>query len=795
MTETVLPGETVSLIYENSPNAPRHSVDIRESQIRFDNGQFNPSVSIQEFNTLFQGFDVPSHTNHQLPAMNYDRSTKITCELDLTNHCGTTHGSAYFIVHRPSTVSLTGIEVTQAIQFFRSDEIIPNQDEWQPDNSVPLIANKPTLVRVYANSNQIRSFNNGCTFGLDIKLRGFKDGRELANSAISAINSNVLFASSDNSVNFQKGNLASSADFLLPTNWITPSVAYYHPIDQSLIQLKLVAELGIRPYEPWQRDNIDLIDDTLTATGISFNSAISLKCILVRIAYEGPNHVSTDPPTHEECVKVLNDIVHAYPTADVEILLPAEIPPHALSGVQILQADLTDAGEGGCGIGWGRLLDLLSNIKHAHEEPADAIWVALLHPSIPTSVAGGCGAGGLAAFPVDQPKVGMQEIGHAFGRSHSFEDDNYPEYGYPNFSDNPVAGDDSIGDFGVDVGGFNSSPTWNNLRIYVPTNTADFMSYLGKPKWVSPYTYTALMRNFLFDPLGDFLLRDSIAVNDRSEQIVISGSINLRTNEVDLRPLYHQRRFKKNASGTPTDYFIVLLDKFEKILVKTAVIKLYESGTNFLRILQAVPFHKGVKHIEIRQNQETLTRISRRDKLVTISHLTLSEKGNTRRLKWKIEGQENGYWCGVELTCDNGRSWTRLSEIQAITSFSCDVTHFGGGEKCRLRVFVTDGFNTTYQETNTFSLPIKSPHIIPINFNSETEFIAGYSYELQVQPIYILGVPHQTELLWFLDDKEIGKGKRVSVQFEEGKHEIRIVPEKFKEAALVVQVIAKKEDR
>jgi hypothetical protein len=62
-----------------------------------------------------------------------------------------------------------------------------------------------------------------------------------------------------------------------------------------------------------------------------------------------------------------------------------------------------------------------------------------------------------------------------------------------------------------------------------------------------------------------------------------------------------------------------------------------------------------------------------------------------------------------------------------------------------------------------------------------------------VVPAYIVGVAHQTDLLWLLDDKQIGAGKRVSVQFEEGPHTIRIVPERFKDAALVVQIVASKE--
>lgn len=124
------------------------------------------------------------------------------------------------------------------------------------------------------------------------------------------------------------------------------------------------------------------------------------------------------------------------------------------------------------------------------------------------------------------------------------------------------------------------------------------------------------------------------------------------------------------------------------------------------------------------------------------SDLELSKKGATRKLSWNVTCEGSEYWCGVEVTCDDGRSWRRLTELKRLQSFSYDISKIGGGEKCRFRDFVTDGLNTAYQETSSFSLPIPPPGIVPMNFDPKTKFAAGNTYQLKAQLVYALGMPH-----------------------------------------------------
>jgi len=808
MTETVLPGDTVSLIYEYSPNARRRSVDVRESQIGLDNGQFTPSVSIQHFNDPPVGLSR-TRSNHQLQAMNYDRSTQITCEIDLGNRCGITHGSAFFIVHRPAIISLKGgIEVTQATQFFRtSDHMDANSGEFKPDNSVPLIVDKPTLARVYYTTNQDSSFNEGKSFGISVALTARKDGNNLG--AATCFNSNALFASNDNTVLTQRGQLTSSANFLLPDSWIGPTV-FTEPAGDpgGLVRLvnaplSITATLGIRNSEPWIRDMIAPLVDEFTLDGLFFNHARALRIMLGRYTIVTPNAGTFERPGLNACANTIRQISEAYPTHDFEIISPID------GQERELQADLTDSsGSGDCGNGWVSLLVDLGLMAVSPFDD-DIVRVGMVNGNTPL-VANGCGNPDfkVGAFPVNRHTTGMQEIGHALGRDHPIQTD--PLLGDPTFPDYRGDGNPSIGEFGVAVGDINPGDQSSlNSLVFDPDagfGTFDFMSPGRLPlsvfplplngRWVSPHNYRGLMADFFVGGARASNTTSGFAEaspSDNSEQIVIRGTIDLDADKVTLKPLFHEWRSTRPRKGKPSPYTIELLNDSGRVIYTAPILTgLQEPGG--LIFHHFAPYMKECRFIEVKKGNSSLVKVERKQQSLRLKGLQMVSRENTRTISWEVEGTTE-YWCSVELTCDDGNTWIRLNEPEKTTAFSLDDSKCGGGDKCRLRVMITDGFNTSFTETDSFSLPLKPPEVALLNFDDDAEFIAGQIYNLKAAPVYIIGVPHQTELLWFLDNKEIGKGKRVSVRFEAGKHKIRIVPEKFKEAALVVQVIARKEDK
>src|SRR6266508_2368224 len=55
---------------------------------------------------------------------------------------------------------IQGIEVTQAIQYYRSDMHLTDPLDRAPDNSARLVANKPAWVRVYVRSGSDESIED-----------------------------------------------------------------------------------------------------------------------------------------------------------------------------------------------------------------------------------------------------------------------------------------------------------------------------------------------------------------------------------------------------------------------------------------------------------------------------------------------------------------------------------------------------------------------------------------------------------------------------------------------------------
>jgi hypothetical protein len=798
--ETVLPGESVSLIYENSPNAPRHAVDVRESQILLATGVFRPSVLIEEFNVLFQGFGGPAQSTRQLPGTNYDRSTQITCEIDLTNHCGSAHGSASFIVHRPATVSLTGIELTQATQFFRTSEhMSATSGEVKPDNSVMLIAGKQTLARVYYTTDQDASFNRGRSFGLTVELTAEKDGEDLG--AATCFNADALVASNDNTVLTQRGQLTSSANFLLPGTWLGPTV-FTVPTGNDLVQvvnapLSVNARLRLRDIEPWIRDRIDPQTDELSVDSLVFNRARTLKVVLVRYRIETPNAGTFNAPGENGCLTALGQIAEAYPTDELEVFFP----PNSDDRVVTLAADLTTTANTGCGSGWESLLGDLGTKAFFTVGDDDMVWVGMVRGNVPLGN-NGCGSAfsKVAGFPVNRHSTAMQEIGHALGRDHPIQTDPAGDPTFPNYRGDGRA---SIGEFGVAVGDINPNDLSNlNSLVFDPDQFRDFMSP-GRPvasnplplngRWVSPHTYEGLIADFFSEAAQASNATSSFAEvspRDKSEQIVIRGTIDLDTDHVTLKPVFHEWRSTFPRKGKPSPYTLVLLNDFGRVIYLAPILT-DRHGAGPFTFYQYAPYLDDCRSIQVRRGDATLASIERKHVRPVIQALTMQSREHTRTISWRVEGVDE-YWCTVELTCDDGKTWIRLNDPQTITSLSFDAAKYGGGDTCRARVMVTDGFNTTFAETASFALPLQPPTIGPLNFDNNTEFIAGRSYLLRVAAAYIVGAPHQAELLWSLDGKEIGKGKKVAVVFDEGPHRMTIVPQGFEHAALVVEVSAGK---
>ena len=656
---------------------------------------------------------LPTTGSHAVSLTGITQTTNVTASLIVTSACGTTQSQLAFTVHRRATVRLTGMEITQATQFYRADEHITVVAAQGADNSVPMVARKPTLVRVYFACDQDLSFNNGQVSGVRISLRGTLDG-----TTVGPINPTVtpLVAQTDDSVPAQRGNLARSANFLLPWNW-----------RQAGHVLSLEATLTL----DGAFDQVDAQADVRTLGGITFQNARPLDVCIVRVNYTGTNG-PIDAPTLADCISTLSTARRMYPTHDVNIWLPSQDDQVIGFGGDLtaLMADF-----GGCGPAWDDLLGELQDIAKGYDNDDDIVWCGVLG-GLPVGTAiAGCGTGtsdyaqGFAIFAEGDGLAAAHEVGHALGQPHTFADgSNYPNYGY--------AKSESIGEYGVDVERFQA----DGGGLAEPTDYEDVMSY-GWPKWISPHTYRAVMNTYFMRSNQPSMVVEGGAgprPKARMEQMMVCGVIDLEKDEVKLHPLYHVPRFPKARRGEPTDYEVALLDaEGRTLIVRTVLACPHCMKYGRRKLSEALPFHRDAHRLEVRKRGKVLIAVDRPEGEPRVSDVILKRtRQGPWRLAWRGDHSDGRHLIyGVAVTFDGGARWRRVPGVSRATGLTIDPDTLEGGDDARFRIYATDGFNTSWADSEPFSMPRKPPIVVPLNFEDGAVLTKGMPAVLEVEVI------------------------------------------------------------
>ena len=398
-----------------------------------------------------------------------------------------------FVAH---DFTITGLEVTQSVQ---------NQF-----NTVSLVANRPTVVRVYA---QDIYGNGGPVY---VSLTGMHNG-----VPIGTLQSVLTTISTSPS----RVSLSSSVNFTLPANWITAGT------------LDLVAQV----------DSTNLVNETneannTTSITLGFNAVPALDLKIVPIAYTntGPGGGYYAPPTSDT---VSDWVMRSYPLSSINVSFHA---PYSFIG-DLTTNQPTDSE-------WLRLLQEVSSLKPVTE--ASTVYYALIplpsngkwNGSIPAwggySWIGNRVATGLNyTYPLPTQsadltsQLAVHEIGHNFGLLHvagcyqpaSID----PFYPYAN---------GSIGHYGLDT---------STLTLYDPSTARDFMTYCTS-QWWSDYNYQKLYNDQMMHDLAP--VRAPAAQNS----LLIRASINAQ-GAVSMFPIYSLTSAPSDIPGS-SDYMVHLSD-------------------------------------------------------------------------------------------------------------------------------------------------------------------------------------------------------------------------------------------
>ena len=501
------------------------------------------------------------------------------------------------IISRLVNIDLTvnSLEITQAIQ--------------TSSNSVPLVAGRATVLRIYPHTN-----TSDAIPGVSVAVTATRNGSPLADSPVTAGPASVV-------VNPARSEINSSFNVRLPSSWLSGVVTLQITIDPD--------------------NTIEEKDDTNNtfSTMLTFNSVPDLYVTVIPInhyvdmQYTGPSQY-----TYIEAM-----LMKTYPVKAVHI---TQHDNYDFEGTLI---DL---------YGWNALLDDMLNLHYAEEAPNNQIYYGLIPVEIQSTghtwlmygsgfqgngEVGGRGAIGLASssnYHIDGGVLAAHEIGHNLARLHSpcgvttGIDRSYPY------------SDAAIGQYGLDV------TDLTQFKLYANT-TKDLMSYC-QPAWVSDHTYLGMY---------NYLLERSYRMANQSQGTKDGLLIRIRAGEngsYQLEPVYDLEGFPDQVENG-SEFRVEFLDGAGNVVGKSPLPAPNTSNPpTSNRLITALVEKPVAPFAALRILKNGISQIERSmEQIVANPSIALEvvklEKG--AMLRW---GTPN-IPAIVRYTTDQGSSWTALA--------------------------------------------------------------------------------------------------------------------------------------
>jgi hypothetical protein len=557
---------------------------------------------------------------------------------------------------QPSNLAIAGIERTQAIQFF----LFNGQGSgFAGNNSVPLVADKALILRVYVNRTSTPGVPIPATVTGRVTFAG--------SPPIAPINGPIAAAPS---TAINRGNANHTLNFLIPPSRCRGSVTF-----------------TVTVFEPGHEGEPAYSSAPLTFT-VSFGTVPLVRIHGVLIHYTGLG-LDIAAPTGLDLVNTLLFVFKTYPIGGFNY-----------TGCEVadFNGDLRVGGGGGCGTGWNQLFNMVSNMRTA--SGTTDVYVGLLPAGVPTSGVIGCGGGGVALGYVGDGPTMAQEIGHAFGRAHApCGNPGGPDPNYPTYDMFPSG---SIGEFGFDT---------LTSQVFNPATTFDFMSYCG-PVWVSPYTYTGLKSGITSAPAAAHPERPETR-DAKGEYLQLNFRIHA-DGQVELLPSFHLEGLVPTREiGPATPVRCDLLGPDDRIL-ETHRCHLTDPHQDpdapELVLHELVPWHPETRAIVFRRHGEVCHREEVEEPPPEITLKAPKRAGDREevmRLEWKPARREPSLTYLVRYSHDGGATWRAVAADLTEPRSAVNLDLLPGGDDCRFQVVASRGIRTTVTESDPFAVPVK----------------------------------------------------------------------------------------
>ncbi|MFD6700117.1 MULTISPECIES: M66 family metalloprotease [unclassified Microbacterium] len=665
----------------------------------------------------------------------------------------------------------TGIEVTQAVQYYRASEHLTDPGDRKKDNAALLVAYKPAVVRVYvAPSALVRTGDpTGGSLLLERRQGLFGPWRAIV----------------------------TIAPWLLPT--VTPIDDGYDD-ERSRFDRTLNFRIPAEQFFGSMRLTVTLDDGQTLSTTVSARLVQTLRVRAILVSYQGPS--TANPPAGT----MAPTVTLAAPTlADVQTtaalafrMMPVQQTGSFMTAGTLAWTQPLDdvrSSPGACSTNWGALLTALGNIRTNDGNRADVVYYGILPSGIPLNVPG-CGNDGLGAGAAGDTATFVHEIGHGYGFPHApagnagTTDPDYPVY-EPNMSG-------SIGEYGTDI---------QTGTVFTPATSTDYMSY-GANRWMSLYHHAKLIEHdrlaptwmpepnpfdrtpVEFDPKHLWWpnppwSREQIEKYATHRMIVMSGVID----EAGVVTVESVARVEANSAlvGPPISWTAQLVGATGEIASRVALSRELQFGgedcgcapspgdgdpdrlpLRFRALMPDTELGSALRIVDGRGEEAWVKKAPADPARFTRITAEVVE-ARAVRPRWDVVGEPaSDVW--AQVSTDGGRIWRGLAVGLTGGLADLDLTGLPAGE-AHVRLLAHDGFSTAVSDAAAIQVPDLAPSpaiLFPADGGSVP---AGVDVEVHGNAVDQAGNPVDDELLsWEIDGEPFGRGRVGSLQVGPGEH-------------------------
>jgi len=635
------------------------------------------------------------------------------------------------------------------------------------DDSVPLVAKKPTLLRIYPENRA------GPLANVPWELTALRDGSPIGQR--SGTVTTYPIGDLDN----MRANRQAGIEITLPPDWLTGTI-------------QLFVELN--PSQSIQETNYD--NNSLTKT-LVFTERNKLRVGLVPITY-APEGLPAQTVNLSALSGLIDPIKGLFPLAEASpvIVLPdyrwkklmrgADPEEQASNGLELLKE-----------------LELVM-VQYNKSQPADQKIDQILgvFPGLATEAIDNClsrprwskipglpDGAGIASYCITRPYVIAHEIGHNLGLRHTTVslDPNCIQED-PDSYWSKYYSDDAIQEFGYNV----------LTDQIVPKTAKDLMSKCY-PRWLSPLHYQKLYE-------ANSVPQESTRQALQADQafLLVGGSVT-QAGQVTFDPFW-QVTASADPLNTPVglDYCVETRDAADALLNSRCFgldFFEYESqlSLDMDQFLVSLPYSASVRKVVLTHAGQDLGSVQASAIAPTVTVTSPNSGGSfsgSLSIAWTAQDGDSGtLYYNLYYSRDAGASWLPLvTNLSDATSYTVDMSLMAGCTSCLVKVEASDGFNLGSDVSDTTFSLADNPPLVQIDRPIDGSLwlspamVNGYALDPEDGPLSGASLAWSSSL-----DGVLGSGSPLLASLTEGQHILTLTASDSaghtRSASITIQVV------